>query len=143
MSAWLCYKIKNTCSISESLGDSKPFQAIDERRNERGAGGTVSSSHAGIEMDPSDFRRGHKHPCWLLCSTTRTYVWLMGLRKPREAVSLCRKQETCKKDRSKRQKLMSLKRIIPHPQGPQVNRGFPASVLMLLTLRVIAFLSLY
>lgn len=51
-------------------------------------------------MDPKDFRKGHKHPCWLLCSTTRTYMWLMGLRKPREAPSLCQKQVMCKKDRS-------------------------------------------
>lgn len=54
----------------------------------------------------------------LLCSPTRTYMWLMGLRKPREAASLCQKQATCKKDRSKRQQLMRLKRIISSPQGP-------------------------
>lgn len=116
--ARLRHKIRNTCSISEPLGDSKPFQAKDERIKERSVRGTVPSSHAGTEMDPKDFRKGHKHPSWLLCSTPRTYMWLMGLRKPREAVSLCRKQATCKKDRRKRQQLMRLKRIIPSPQGP-------------------------
>lgn len=104
--AWLCHEIRNTWSTSEPLGDSKPFQATEKSKKKRDEYGrdslTVPSSHAGTEMDPKDFRKGHKHLHWLLCSTTRTCVWLMGLRKPREAVSLCQKQATCKdrRDRS-------------------------------------------
>lgn len=117
--AQLHHEIGNTWSISEPRGTanhSKPQMRGKKRDECRRDSLTVPSSRAGIEMDSKALRKGHKHPPWLLCSTTRNCAWLMGLRKPRRAVSSCRKQATCK-DRRKRQKLMRLKRIIPSPQG--------------------------
>lgn len=65
-----------------------------------------------------------------------------GVRKPREAVSL-QETSTGKSNRSKTQKLGRLKTIIPLPKEPLVKTGFPASVLMLLMLGIIAFLPPY
>lgn len=128
--AWLRHKIRNICIISEPLGDSKPLRATEERE-EGGVWGTHffhhtlalrwtqgtserdSNTHAGYSAAPQE-------PTWV----GSWLMGLMGLRKPREAASLCQKQATGKKDRSKREQLMRLKRIIPSPQGPTDKHRF-------------------
>lgn len=77
--AWIRHaEIGNICSIPGPLGNASQLQATEERKQRGARRGQPPCSSAGTEMDPKDFKKGRKHPQWLLCSTTGPYMWLMG-----------------------------------------------------------------